>query len=63
MKRIMHPRAAGGRGFARYGYKWSEIGLRVDTKRVAIAALKALYGSAAAWAAIREARRVSGKKR
>jgi hypothetical protein len=55
--------ATGGRGFAHYDYEWSQIGLRISTKRVAVGALKALYGARAAAAAIREAQRVSGKKR
>ena len=63
MTRFNRPRVTGGRGFAHYDYKWSEIGLRISTKRVAMAALKAFYGVNAAKAAIREAQRVSGKKR
>ncbi len=63
MTRFSRPRATGGRGFAHYDYEWSQIGLRIGTKRVAVGALKALYGPRAAAAAIREAQRVSGKKR
>jgi hypothetical protein len=63
MRRFSRPRATGGRGFAHYDYQWSEIGLRINTKRVAVGALKALYGTRAAAAAIREAQRVSRKKR
>jgi hypothetical protein len=53
----------GATSFARYDYKWSQIGLKISTKRIAMGALKALYGVKAANAAIREAERVSGKKR
>lgn len=63
MTRFNRPSATGGRGFARYDYEWSNIGLRISTKRVAVAALKALYGSRAASAAIREAQRISGRNR
>ena len=55
--------ATGGRGFAFHDAEWSIIGLRMNTKRVASIALKALYGQRAAAAAIHEAQRVSGKKR
>ena len=63
MRRFSRPRATGGQGFARYDYQWSSIGLRISTKRIAVGALKALYGARAANAAIREAQRVSKKKR
>jgi hypothetical protein len=63
MTRFSRPKATGGRGFAHYDYEWSKIGLRISTKRVAVGALKALYGSRAAAAAIREAQRISGKNR
>jgi hypothetical protein len=63
MKRFTRPQATGGNGYARYNYEWSQIGLRISTKRVAVGALKALYGPRAARAAIREAQRVSGKQR
>jgi hypothetical protein len=63
MTRFNRPKAAGGMGFARYDYKWSNIGLKISTKRVALGALKALYGSRAARAAIRVAQKVSGKRR
>lgn len=63
MTRFNRPRARGGNGFARYDREWSKIGLRISTKRVAIGALKALYGSRAAAAAIRHAQKVSGKTR
>jgi hypothetical protein len=63
MTRFNRPRATGGNGFARYDREWSKIGLRISTKREAIGALKALYGSRAAAAAIRQAQKVSGKKR
>ena len=56
-------KATGDRGFTHYDYEWSIIGLRLSTKQVAVGALKGLYGSRAAAAAIREAQRVSGKKR
>ena len=48
MTRFNRPSATAGRGFARYDYEWSSIGLRISTKRVAVAALKALYGPRAA---------------
>ncbi len=57
------PTVTGGTSFARYDYKWAQFGIRISTKRVAMGALKALYGVRAAGAAIREAERVSGKKR
>lgn len=63
MRRFSRPRATGGSGFARYDYQWSKIGLRISTKRIAVGALKALYGSRAATAAIRLAQKLSGKKR
>lgn len=63
MTRFSRPKATGGRGFAHYDYEWSKIGLRISTKRVAVGALKALYGSRAAAGAIREAQRISGKNR
>lgn len=63
MRRFSRPQATGGRGFAHYDYEWSQLGLRISTKRVAVGALKALYGTRAANAAIREAQRVSGKSR
>jgi hypothetical protein len=43
--------------------EWAKVGPRISTKRVAVGALKALYSSRAAAAAIRQAQRVSGKKR
>ena len=60
MKRINH---AGGKALAEYGYRWARISARLDVRRVAIQALTAMYGKAAARAAINEARRVSGKDR
>jgi hypothetical protein len=63
MTRFNRPTVTGGSSFARYAYKWSEIGLKLDTKRIAVGALTALYGKKAANAAIREARNVSGKDR
>lgn len=63
MTRFSRPAVTGGRGFAHYDYEWSQVGLRISTKRIAVGALKALYGPRAASAAIREAQRVSGKKR
>jgi len=63
MTRFNRPRATGGHGFAQYNYEWSKIGVRLSTKRVAVAALKALYGSRAARAAISAAQRASGKRR
>jgi len=53
----------GATGFAQYDYKWSRIGLKISTKQIAIGALKALYGEKAARGAIREAERLSGRKR
>jgi hypothetical protein len=63
MRRFSRPTVTGGGGFAHYDYQWSQIGLRISTKRVAVGALKALYGPRAAAAAIREAQRVSRKTR
>jgi hypothetical protein len=63
MTRFNRPTVTGGSAFARYDYKWSQIGIKISTKQVATAALKALYGVKAANAALREAERVSGKKR
>jgi hypothetical protein len=63
MKTFAHPRAAGGMAFAWYNRRWSHIGAYMSTKRVAIGALTALYGSRAAKAAIQHAKEVSGKKR
>ena len=62
-RRFSLPTVTGSTSFARYDYKWSQIGLRISTKRVAMGALKAVYGVKAANAPIREAERVSGKKR
>jgi hypothetical protein len=63
MRRFNRPTVTGGTSFARYDYKWSQFGIKISSKRVALGALKALYGVKAANAAIREAERVSGKKR
>lgn len=63
MRRFSRPSVTGGKSFARYDYRWSRIGIRIDTKQVAVGALKALYGIKAANAAIREAKKVSGKSR
>jgi hypothetical protein len=63
MRRFSHPAATGGNAFARYDYQWSKIGLRISTKRIAVGALKALYGPRAASAAIRLAQKMSGKNR
>lgn len=63
MTRFNRPTVTGGSSFARYDYKWSQIGIRISTKRVAMGALKALYGVRAARAAIRAAEKASGKKR
>jgi hypothetical protein len=52
-KRFSRPKATGGNGYAHYPHAWSKIGVRINTKRVAVRALKALYGSKAARAAIR----------
>jgi hypothetical protein len=49
--------------FARYDYRWANLGIRISTKRLAMGALKALYGVKAANAAIRTAEEISGKKR
>ena len=62
-RRFNRPAATGGRGFARYDYKWASLGIRISTKRVAMGALKALYGVRAALAAIRRAEEISGKRR
>jgi len=62
-RRFNRPAVTGGRGFARYDYKWANLGIKISTKRVAMGALKALYGVRAANAAIREAEKVSGKAR
>jgi hypothetical protein len=62
-QRFSRPQATGGNGYARYNYEWSQIGIRISTKRVALGALKALYGPEAARRAIRVAQRVSKKKR
>ncbi len=63
MSRFSRPTVTGGSSFARYNHTWSQIGIRINTKRVALGALKALYGDAAAWAAIRKVQEISGKKR
>ena len=63
MTRFNQLTVTGGTSFARYHYKWSQIGIRISTKRVAMGALKALYGVRAANAAIRTAKSYSGKKR
>ena len=63
MKRINHPKATGGKALAEYGYRWARISAQLDVRRVAVQALTAMYGKAAARAAINEARRVSGKDR
>jgi len=62
-RRFSLPTVTGATSFAQYDWKWSKIGIRTSTKRIAMGALKALYGVKAANAAIREAERVSGKKR
>jgi hypothetical protein len=62
-QRFSRPAVGGGHAFALYSYGWSEIGAKVRTKRVAVGALKALYGAKAAAAAIREAQRISGRSR
>jgi len=64
MKRFNRPIATGIKNpaFARYGPKQTQVGTRLDTFRVAVGALKAVYGSKAAWAAIRMARKVSKRK-
>jgi len=33
-------KAGGGSGFARYNYQWSQIGLRISSKRVAVGVWK-----------------------
>jgi hypothetical protein len=63
MTRFNRPSVTGRNSFARYDYKWSNIGTRISTNRVALGAFKALYGVKAANAAIRKAERVFGKKR
>jgi len=53
----------GGTSKAHYDWTWAQFTVKITTKQVAIGALRALYGAKAANAAIREAERVSGKKR
>lgn len=60
--RYNRPKAIGGKVTLRYNRVWAEFRILVRTKRVAIAALKELYGDKATWAAIRKAQAVSGKK-
>jgi hypothetical protein len=64
MKRFNRPRAAGidAPAYARYGRILTQAGVKLDTFNVALAALKAMYGSKAAWAAIREARRITKRR-
>ena len=62
-QRFSRPAATGGNAFARYNYEWSQLGIRINTKRVALGALKALYGSKAARRAIQTAQRISKKNR
>ncbi len=64
MKRFNRPIAAGieSPAYARYGTKITKAGVKLNTFRVALGALKAVYGNKAAWAAIREARRVTKRK-
>lgn len=64
MRRFSRPIAAGieAPAFARYGTRITQAGVKLNTFRVAVGALKALYGNKAAWAAIREARRVTRRK-
>ena len=62
-RRFSRPAATGGMAFARYDYRWANLGIRISTKRLAMGALKALYGVKAANAAIRTAEEISGKKR
>ena len=62
-RRFSQPTRTGASSFAQYDYVWSRIGLRISTKRIATGALKALYGPAAARAAITKAEEVSGKRR
>jgi hypothetical protein len=64
MRRFNRPIAAGieSPAFARYGTRITQAGVKLDTFRVALGALKAIYGGKAAWAAIREARRVTKRK-
>jgi len=57
------PTVTGATSHAQYDWKWSNFGIRISTKHVAWGALKAMYGVKAARAAIREAEKVSGKKR
>ena len=61
MRTFNRPRASGGTGYAHYDREWSQIGLHIRTERVAFAALKAAYGIRAARAAIRAAKKISGK--
>jgi hypothetical protein len=48
----------GGTTFLRYNRLWSEFGIQIKTKRVAMAALEQLYGDKAAGAAFRAGDRV-----
>jgi hypothetical protein len=63
-KRFSRPRATGidSPSFARYGSKYTKAGVKLDTFRVALGALKAIYGDKAAWAAIRTARKITKRK-
>ncbi len=62
-RRFSLPTVTGGSSYARYDYKWSQMGIKISTKRIAMGALKALYGVKGANAAIRAAEAASGKKR
>jgi hypothetical protein len=63
-KRFSRPIAAGisSPSFARYGPKFMKAGVKLNTYRVALAALKAMYGDKAARAAIETARKVTKRK-
>jgi len=65
MTRFSRPIAAGigSPAFARYDTKITRVGVKVATFNVTLGALKAVYGHKAAWAAIREARRVTKRKK
>jgi hypothetical protein len=62
-RRFSLPTVKGGTSHARYDWTWAQFGIKINTKQVALGALKAMYGVKAANVAIREAERVSGKKR
>lgn len=64
MGRFNRPRAAGidAPAYARYERVFTKAGVKLDTFNVALGALEAMYGTKAANAAIREARRITKRK-